>query len=136
TGRHRLVAYVSLGEAIANLALSVVLVRRFGMLGVAVGTAVPVVLANLFILLPAACRQFQLRPLTFLRLVLAAPAKGALPAIAACLALRLQYPPATLPAILLEAGLVGAVYLAAVCFFGFNRSARARYLDYVRGIIA
>ena len=136
TGRHRLVAYVSLGEAIANLALSVILVRRFGMLGVAIGTAVPVVLANLFILLPAACRQFQLPSLTFLRLVLTAPAKGAVPAIAVCIVLRLQYPPSTLAVILLEAGLVGVVYLAAVCTLGFDRSARTRYLEYARSILA
>ena len=50
TGRHRLVAYVSLGEAVSNLALSVVLVRRFGMLGVAIGTAIPMFVANVFIL--------------------------------------------------------------------------------------
>ncbi len=50
TGRHRLVAFVSLGEAIANLVLSVLLVRRYGMLGVAIGTAVPVIAANLFVL--------------------------------------------------------------------------------------
>src|SRR4051794_16022702 len=38
TGRHRLVAFVALGEALANVALSVLLVRRYGMLGVAIGT--------------------------------------------------------------------------------------------------
>jgi O-antigen/teichoic acid export membrane protein len=136
TGRHRLVAYVSLGEALANLALSVVLVRRFGMLGVAIGTAVPVVLANLFILLPAACRQFQMPSLKFLRLVLAAPVAGAIPAIAACVFLRLEYPPATIPAILLESSAVGLVYLASVCVLGFDRVSRARYADYVRHLLA
>jgi O-antigen/teichoic acid export membrane protein len=136
TGRHRLVAWVSLGEAVANLALSVVLVRRFGILGVAIGTAVPVVLANLFILLPAACRQFQLPSLRFLRLVMAAPVAGAIPAIAVCVFLRLAYPPTTIPAILFESGAVGIVYLAAVCVFGFDRVSRARYLDYVRNLVA
>jgi O-antigen/teichoic acid export membrane protein len=136
TGRHRLVAYVSLGEAIANLVLSVILVRRFGMLGVAVGTAVPVVLANLFILLPAACRQFQMPCLTFLRLVAAAPATGALPAIAACIVLRLEYPPASLAAILAEGALVGMVYLGAVYAFGFDRNVRARYLDQARSLLS
>jgi O-antigen/teichoic acid export membrane protein len=136
TGRHRLVAWVSLGEAIANLALSVILVRHFGMLGVAIGTAVPVVIANLFILLPAACRQFQLPSLRFLRLVVAAPAAGAIPAIAVCVFLRLAYPPTTIPAILFESGAVGIVYLAAVCVLGFDRVSRARYLDYVRNLVA
>jgi O-antigen/teichoic acid export membrane protein len=136
TGRHRLVAYVSLGEAIANLILSLMLVRRFGMLGVAVGTAVPVVLANLFILLPAACRQVGMPSFTFLRLVLTAPAIGAIPAIAACVVLRLEYPPASIAAILAESGLVGMTYLGMVGTFGFGRSDRARYRDHVRRVFA
>jgi O-antigen/teichoic acid export membrane protein/glycosyltransferase involved in cell wall biosynthesis len=135
TGRHRLVAYVSLGEALANLLLSVMLVRRFGILGVAVGTAVPVVLANLFILMPAACHRFQLPTLTFLRLVLAAPATGAVPAIAACAILRFAYPPSSLAAILAEGVCVGLVYGGAIAAFGFDRRVRARYLDYVRRML-
>jgi O-antigen/teichoic acid export membrane protein len=136
TGRHRLVAFVSLGEAVANLILSVILVRRYGMLGVAVGTAVPVVLANLFILLPAACRQVSLPVNRFLRLVLAAPATAAVPAIAACVALRLRYPPASLAAILAEAMLVGLVYVSALCAFGFDREVRTRYASYARRMFA
>jgi O-antigen/teichoic acid export membrane protein len=136
TGRHRLVAYVSLGEAIANLSLSVMLVRRFGMVGVAAGTAVPVVLANLFILLPAVCRQFNMSVLTFGRLVLAAPAIGALPAIAASLILRLEYPPASLASILVEGAVVGMVYAAMACAFGFDRNVRARYASHARRLLA
>jgi O-antigen/teichoic acid export membrane protein len=132
TGRHRLVAYVSLGEALANLVLSVMLVRRFGLLGVAVGTAVPVVIADLFLLLPAACRQFQMPCLTFVRLVLAAPATGAVPAIAICAILRFAYPPPSLAAILAESACVGLVYIGTVGVFGFDRNVRARYLNYVR----
>jgi O-antigen/teichoic acid export membrane protein len=136
TGRHRLVAVVSLGEAVANLILSVMLVRRFGMLGVAVGTAVPVVLANLFILLPAACRQMNVRSATFLRLVLAAPAMGAVPAIAACVMIRRWYPPASMSAILAEGAVVGLTYLCALGAFGFDSSGRTRYVAYLRRALA
>ena len=37
TGRHRLVAYVAIGEALTNLVMSVILVRYYGILGVANG---------------------------------------------------------------------------------------------------
>ena len=135
TGRHRLVAWVSLGEALANLALSVVLVRRFGLLGVAIGTAVPIAIANLGILLPAACRQVQVPLTTFLRQVLPAPLAGAVPAIAACEALRFFYPPTSLVAILSEGGVVSLVYLAAVCLFGLDSGLRARYVSYARSLL-
>ena len=136
TGRHRLVAFVSIGEAVANLILSLVLVRRFGILGVAIGTAVPVVLANLAILLPAACRQIDLSLAAFGRAVAIGPLIGAVPAIAVAAALRAAVPPVTLWAIFLEGALVGAIYLAAVCLVGFDRTVRARYLAHLRQVLA
>src|SRR5206468_10230714 len=60
TGRHRLVAFTTLAEGAANLALSIVLVRRFGLWGVAAGTALPVIAANFLITVPAGCRQVGL----------------------------------------------------------------------------
>lgn len=127
TGRHRLVAFTALGEAVANLALSLALVRRFGMTGVAVGTAVPVLVANLVILLPAACRQTGLPVGRFLRLVTRAPLAGSVPAIAALAWLRQSYPAESLSMILAQGMLVGAVYLVALYMFGLGRDVRERY---------
>jgi O-antigen/teichoic acid export membrane protein len=132
TGRHRLVAFVALGEALANLALSVLLVGRYGILGVAIGTAVPVILANLFVLLPVACRQVQLPVRNFVRTVAVAPAIGAVVAALAGIALRSAFPPISLPAVVLEGAVVGVSYLVAVWLFGFDAAVRARYLAYAR----
>jgi O-antigen/teichoic acid export membrane protein len=136
TGRHRLVASVSLGEALANLALSVVLVRRFGMLGVAVGTALPVVIANLLILLPAACRQFGLSPFAFLRQTLTPAMIGAVPAIGACITFRLLYAPTSLAAIIGEGAVVMLLYVAAAVAFGFDERVRTSYLQHARRLLA
>jgi O-antigen/teichoic acid export membrane protein len=132
TGRHRLMAFVALGEAVVNLALSVALVRRYGMAGVAAGTALPVVAANVFIVLPAACRQVGMTVARFARLVAVAPAVGAVPAILVCVALRLAVPPESIQTILMEGVIVGAVYAVAVCAFGLECGVRSRYLDHVR----
>jgi O-antigen/teichoic acid export membrane protein len=48
-GRHRPMAWWTLAEGIANLALSIYLGRRYGILGVALGTAVPVLITKLFV---------------------------------------------------------------------------------------
>jgi O-antigen/teichoic acid export membrane protein len=132
TGRHRLVAFTSLGEAAANLTLSVVLVRRYGIAGVAVGTAIPVVIANLGILLPAACRQVNLPILTFLRLVGRAPLVGAIPAVIVCAGFRTIDPTPGLSAMLLQCAIAFIVYCAAVCFVGLQRDVRERYLAHLR----
>ncbi len=131
TGRHRLVAMAALLEALCNLALSLVLIRRFGLIGVAVGTAVPVVVANLFVLLPIACREAGVRTGAFLTKVALAPLVGAVPATLTCIALRHLAPPAHVVQVLAEGAIVGAVYLAGVITVGFDASIRARYRGYI-----
>jgi len=59
-GSHRLLAGVWLAEAVVNLGLSVVLVRPLGLLGVAVGTLVPVALGHLLMIFPRACHAVAL----------------------------------------------------------------------------
>jgi O-antigen/teichoic acid export membrane protein len=131
-GRHRLVAFVSLAEAFANLALSLALVRRFGITGVALGTALPIVITNVFILLPAACREVGLSVGAFARLVVTAPLVGALPAIATAVALRLFLPPASLAMVVGEGTLVAAVYLLTVWTLGLDSGVRERYAAHLR----
>jgi O-antigen/teichoic acid export membrane protein len=59
-GEHRLVAVTNILTGVVNLALSVVLVRRFGLVGVALGTLVPVCGAALLVVFPAACKRVEL----------------------------------------------------------------------------
>jgi O-antigen/teichoic acid export membrane protein len=136
TGHHRLVAWVSLGEALANLALSVALVRPLGILGVAIGTAVPIVAANLFVLLPAACRQTGIGVGAFVRGVATAPLAGIMPATAAVVFLRRALPPASLLMVVAEGAIVGVVYAASAWGFGLSGELRARYVSDLQQILA
>lgn len=132
TGRHRLVAFTALGEALANLALSLLLIRSFGIAGVAVGTAIPVIVANTAILLPAACRQVDLPVGHFLRLVGRAPMVGAVPALIVCVMLRAWMPAESLFAIMWQSAAVAVVYLSALVSVGLERGVRERYLGHLR----
>jgi O-antigen/teichoic acid export membrane protein len=134
TGRHRLIAVVAMSEALANLVLSVLLVGRYGILGVAIGTAIPVIAANLFIMLPTACRQLQLPVRDFIRTVAVAPAVGAIMAALIGVGIRSAFPPLSIPVIVLEGAVVGAMYLVAVWLFGFDTAVRTRYLAYARHV--
>jgi O-antigen/teichoic acid export membrane protein len=128
TGRHRLVAIVAFLEALTNLGLSVILVRYYGILGVALGTGIPVLIANTFTLLPAACRTVGLRITQFGRLVLPAPLAGSVPAILAVIAFRTLLPPTRFLAVVGEGAVVGAIYLIAVTTVGVSGEVRRRYL--------
>jgi O-antigen/teichoic acid export membrane protein len=62
-GRHRLLAFANAGAALANLVLSLLWIRRFGLVGQAMGTLVPVAFTSVFILWPAACRRVGVTPM-------------------------------------------------------------------------
>jgi len=55
--RHRFLAYQTLGEGLANAALSLALVRAYGLIGVAVGAAIPMIICKLFIQPVYVCRE-------------------------------------------------------------------------------
>lgn len=60
-GHVRVPAILHVVEAAANLGLSLLLIKPWGLLGVALGTAVPVVAVELGILLPYVCRTLSSR---------------------------------------------------------------------------
>ncbi len=59
-----------LGEALANIVLSLILIHPLGLWGVALGTIIPLVLVELGWLLPFALRKLQFHPLVVARGVL------------------------------------------------------------------
>jgi O-antigen/teichoic acid export membrane protein len=57
SGEVRHVAMVNIVTGLVNLALSSMLIKPFGLVGVAVGTLIPIAAASIFVLFPAACRR-------------------------------------------------------------------------------
>jgi O-antigen/teichoic acid export membrane protein len=134
TGRHRLVAWTSVVEILLNVWLSVALVGRFGLTGVAIGTAVPYALLNLLVLMPVACRAVNV-PLTTLTRVAAIPTIVALaPAMIAALALRSTGAPGSFVTLMTHASLLGIVYVVGFWTIGLRSADRARYMTSFRRI--
>ncbi len=67
SGFHKFLAFSNLGMALGNLVLSVVLVRIYGLIGVAVGTLIPMIVLSMFVVFPAACRRVELPVFTVIR---------------------------------------------------------------------
>lgn len=126
-GRHRLVGIVAIVDVLANLALSLYLVRRVGITGAALGTAIPYIILNMGVLVPAACRLVGV-PLTSLLRAAVAPAAvaGAVAALST-LALRFAPRPESLTMVVAYSSLVGLAYLGAYWFLGIGAADRARY---------
>jgi O-antigen/teichoic acid export membrane protein len=68
--QHKYHTYTTLAEGLLNLALSLWLVRRYGMLGVAMGTAIPMTISALFVQPWYICRVTRLRYATYTSLLL------------------------------------------------------------------
>ena len=132
-GRHRIVTTIWIVEAAANLALSVVVVRRMGLVGVAAGTLVPLVFGHAVVMFAAACRAVgmsigrcayeTMRP---------AVVAGSVAAVA-CIALRSLVPPHSTVAVVVEGTLVAATYLVSLMTIGFDPAIRRTYSSRLLG---
>jgi O-antigen/teichoic acid export membrane protein len=109
-GRHRMLASVNLATGLANVVLSVVLVRFWGLVGVASGTLAAIAFSALVILHPAACRRVGLPVRTALFQCILPPLWPAV-IIGFALAFTREVSPATLPAVMVQAAFGGLLYL-------------------------
>jgi O-antigen/teichoic acid export membrane protein len=101
--RHRPLAWVMLMEAIANLILSIVLIRRFGIVGNAAGTAIPLLCTTLYFLPRHLCRVLGIRVLTFVRETYTLPLLLVIPQVITLLLLQRWFVPHTYLQVALQA---------------------------------
>jgi O-antigen/teichoic acid export membrane protein len=127
-GEHRLVAFTNVAAAVANLALSIAIVKPLGLPGAAIGTLVPVCLASTLVLFPAGCRRVELSMgRAFTEAVWPALWPAAV-MTAYVLATRDLVPP-HLVAIGAELAMAVAVYAVVFVFFGITAQQRRLYLS-------
>jgi O-antigen/teichoic acid export membrane protein len=131
--RHQLLAAASVATGIANLALSVALVRPLGLTGVALGTLIPLALSTMFVVFPAACRRAGL---SLWRLISHSILPATWPAVVvgAVYELVLPAPPERLSGIALQAILGGVLYLALFAGVAISSRDRALYLSLARSM--
>jgi O-antigen/teichoic acid export membrane protein len=132
TGRHRLVAVASIAEITANAILSIALVGRFGLTGVAIGTAIPFTLINVFILMPAACRSVGLSIGAFAYETVIPTLIALAPAVALSLALRFGGEVTSVTMLTVQSVIVGLAYVIAFWALGLRAADRARYAASIR----
>jgi O-antigen/teichoic acid export membrane protein len=93
--KHRSLAWVTAMESVANLILSIVLIRPFGIVGDAAGTAIPLFCTTLFFMPRHLCRVLGMRVRTFLREAYSLPLLLVIPFIAALLLAQRWFIPHT-----------------------------------------
>ncbi len=125
-GEHRLVAFMNVGVSLVNLALSIALVTRLGLSGVAIGTLLPVCLASCAVLFPAACRRVEVSVWHGLREAVWPALWPAVVMTLYVLATRTLVPP-HLFAVAIEMMTAWTIYAAVFGFFGISGTQRHSY---------
>jgi O-antigen/teichoic acid export membrane protein len=100
--RQRMLALVTAGEGIANLILSIILVRRIGVIGVAIGTVVPAVFTSLFFWPQYVCRLIRMSTIHYMVQSWLRPILAVLPFAAASYLADRHWHPHNLPTYFLQ----------------------------------
>jgi O-antigen/teichoic acid export membrane protein len=127
TGRHRFTAAAAVAGLSVNLVASVVLVRVFGLTGIALGTLAAALLVDAVAVLVVAARFVGISYLRLVRRVYLAALVPALALAAFGLSLKTLWPPASLGGVALE-GLASAVVGFAVFALLFLEPAERDFL--------
>jgi O-antigen/teichoic acid export membrane protein len=131
-GKHRIVARFTVLQGVANLILSLLLVVPFGLVGVALGTAIPMIVFTA-IAFPVYFRQLGLPLRDWVRQSMPGPLIAQAPFVALLIVLRLYALPSSLlwflivvgGALVLYAALVAAVCMSPAERFAFWRLTEA-----------
>jgi O-antigen/teichoic acid export membrane protein len=133
-GRHGMLAGANLVMALANLALSIALVGRYQLIGVAMGTLIPLAVISVLVLFPAACRRVEL-PL------LEAARQGVWPSVwpivpvALLLLFTRNLIGASLPAVAAQAVVAGSLYAIIFLRLAISRDERCWYFGKIKQLV-
>jgi len=119
-GRHGTLAIATLIEGITNVVLSVLLVRPYGIVGDALGTAIPMVCSMLFFLPGHLCRRLGLRIQTYLRQSYALPFALCIPLVMTMLLMQRWFVPHTFLQLTVHLAVAGLVYGAGIAWAYFR----------------
>ena len=115
--RHKPLGLAVLAEGAANLVLSILLVRHFGIVGVALGTAIPLLCLSLFFLPYYHCRLLGVRLRDFVRHAYGPALALCVPLVAALLVMERLFDARTYLELGAQLLAAGTVYGAGVVWF-------------------
>ncbi len=108
------------GEAIINLILSLALVRKFGIMGVAFGTLIPLIVTQTFILPAYTCRTIGLELKKYLLGAFSKPIILTIPYLVLLTIFRIWFYPNSWLKLIVETGVLALFFLFLVLIWGVD----------------
>lgn len=125
TGHHRFTAFAALASVAVNLAGSLLLIRPFGLTGVAMGTLIATISIDLFLVLPRALRLHGVRAGAFLRRVVPPLVVPATAQLTLTWGMKEAFPPGSLLGLALISLPGLAAFAGAFWLLGMDASERS-----------
>jgi O-antigen/teichoic acid export membrane protein len=132
-GHHKFAAASSVAVAVSNLILSILFVGPLGLVGVALGTAIPVAAASMLVLVPKACWRAGLPLTAFIRRAVWPALWPAIPTALLVLGVRTALP--GLAAVLVGSAAGGLLYAALFLGLAVGDHDRRRYVRIVTSML-
>lgn len=126
--RTRSMAWLTMGEAGLNLGISVILIGKLGLLGVAIGTVIPAILCQGVVMPIMVCSDLKLRLIDYVRQVVVPTTMTALLVIPLLGLVHRNTSHQTWIALLSEGTIAISIAIVAACFVGLTSQDRQRFL--------
>lgn len=134
TSRHNIIAYSKIGESVANLALSLALVKSYGIIGVAIGTAIPHLFTVTIIFPYLICRIVKVELATYYLKAYIGPILSAIPFALLCLYARTHINIDSLIVFFLILLVILPTYYLPAWFISFRKEERVWHISMLRPI--
>jgi len=119
--KHKTWAWIVLAEGVGNLVLSILLVRPYGIVGDALGTAIPLTCSMLFFLPGHLCRLLGIRLRTYVTEAFLLPLGLCIPLVVSLLWMRRWFVPHNYMQLLAQLLIGSAVYGAGLLWATWSR---------------
>jgi O-antigen/teichoic acid export membrane protein len=133
--RHRLMAVMAICSALGNLALSVALVRPFGLTGVALGTLIPITVFRLAVFLPYSMRVIGVSKTQVGKEVFLPAFLPAIPVVVLLYIIQHAITPSSLLSIIVVTGISFLVYLIGYLHLGASEIERQTCRSFAMGAV-
>ena len=128
--RHRPLAVIAVGTGLANLALSIALVRGLGLTGVALGTLLPTTIACLGVVLPYAMHVIGVSTTQVIKEVFLPALLPAIPTVILLYFLQHAIEPSSLLSVMVVAGIGLLVYVIGYLNWGASQVERQTFRSF------
>jgi O-antigen/teichoic acid export membrane protein len=130
-GRHREVAILNLVTGILSFAGAMSLVRSYGLIGLAIGTAIPLLIVQGLIVPVYTGRALKVPVRDYLKNALLRPIAGTAPFVVVLVALTRVVHPQSVAAVAAIVLMSAPVFIAGAYFLSFSPEERRRYRDVI-----